>query len=358
MINLKWLKALALCACLCVTLSCDKTPQNEKEGDKSVDLSLQGTANSYIVSEAGAYKFRAMQGNSSSSVGDVSSVEVLWESNGTATAPAVGSLVKNVSYKDSYIVFEASSAKGNALIAAKDGSGKVLWSWHIWMTDQPKDQVYYNNVGIMMDRNLGATSATPGDVKANGLLYQWGRKDPFMGAASIDSDIQAVSTLSPWPAPVGSDATTGTVLYAQEHPTTFLSDDGKYPHDWMNKPYNSLWSTTKTKYDPCPPGYRVPIISGNGIWAAAVGGDYFLPDSAMDNSKKGANLGGMFGSDATIWYPMTGSLSYKGKLCNVGKQAYYWATTSEILQISVINDLVTFTVDWAICANSVRCCKQ
>ena len=36
----------------------------------------------------------------------------------------------------------------------------------------------------MMDRNLGATSATPGNVGSLGLLYQWGRKDPFLGSSS------------------------------------------------------------------------------------------------------------------------------------------------------------------------------
>ncbi|MCC8062106.1 MAG: hypothetical protein LIO68_02535, partial [Rikenellaceae bacterium] len=32
-----------------------------------------------------------------------------------------------------------------------------------------------------MDRNLGAMSASPG-VASYGLLYQWGRKDPFVGS--------------------------------------------------------------------------------------------------------------------------------------------------------------------------------
>ena len=48
------------------------------------------------------------------------------------------------------------------MIAAKDAEGKILWSWHIWMTDLPMGQVYWRNAGTMMDRNLGALSATPG----------------------------------------------------------------------------------------------------------------------------------------------------------------------------------------------------
>ena len=45
-----------------------------------------------------------------------------------------------------------------------------------------------------MDRNLGATSAALGDVGALGLLYQWGRKDPFLGSLSITESEVAAST--------------------------------------------------------------------------------------------------------------------------------------------------------------------
>jgi hypothetical protein len=138
------------------------------------DLSVNGTANSYIVSDAGAYKFTPTKGNSNESVGAISYADVLWETFGTDVTPNVGDLVKNVRYENGVISFETPSTfkEGNAVIAAKDASDKILWSWHIWLTDEPEGQVYYNNAGTMMDRNLGATSATPGDVGARGLLYQ------------------------------------------------------------------------------------------------------------------------------------------------------------------------------------------
>ena len=81
-----------------------------------------------------------------------------------------------------------------------------------------------------MDRNLGATSATPGDVGALGLLYQWGRKDPFLGSSSISSDTMAKSTLT-WPSAVSSNSTNGTIDYAVEHPTTFIVSN-VYNLDW------------------------------------------------------------------------------------------------------------------------------
>ena len=174
-------------------------------GDNIINLSVAGTANSYIVSKAGSYKFRTVKGNSRESVGAVASAEVLWETFGTSETPSVGSLIYDVRYEDDYMIFSTpeSFREGNAVIAAKDKNGTILWSWHIWLTDQPQEQIYYNNAGTMMDRNLGATSATPGDVGALGLLYQWGRKDPFLGSSSISSRVDARSTLT-WPSAVSS----------------------------------------------------------------------------------------------------------------------------------------------------------
>ena len=144
-----------------------ETPANP-EGT-TMDLSEDGTANCYIVSSAGAYKFTPTKGNSSESVGSIASVEVLWETFGTDVTPNKGDLVKNVKYENGVISFETPSEykKGNAVVAAKDANGTILWSWHIWLTDEPQGQVYYHNAGTVMDRNLGATSATPGVTGIN-----------------------------------------------------------------------------------------------------------------------------------------------------------------------------------------------
>lgn len=111
-------------------------------------ISQNETANCYIVTEAGNYKFQTVQGNSSTSVGVVASVAVPWESFGTNVTPSVGDLVNTVSVDGDYIVFLVSNKKGNAVIAANDGSNNILWSWHIWLTAQPSDHVYNNNAGI------------------------------------------------------------------------------------------------------------------------------------------------------------------------------------------------------------------
>ena len=221
-------------------------------------------ANCYIVTKAGRYTFKAVKGNSSESVGNVASAEVLWETFGTHKAPEVGDLVKEVSYNNGEITFKATDKKGNAVIAAKDAAGNILWSWHIWMTDQPVEKVYPSNA-TMMDRNLGAISAIPGNVGTIGLKYQWGRKDPFLGEVSHNFNVEAKSTIT-WPPSELSSATTGTILYATEHPTTFIDSSAELTNlDWYytgnETTDNTRWTTSdkaKSIYDPCPAGWRVP----------------------------------------------------------------------------------------------------
>ena len=306
------------------------------QGKRPVNLSVSGTANCYVVSNAGSYYFKSVKGNSSTSVGTVSSVAVLWESFGTSTTPSVGDLIRSESYIDGNIYFDTATTfkEGNAVIAAKNSSGTILWSWHIWFTDQPQGQGYYNNAGTMMDRNLGATSATPGDVGALGLLYQWGRKDPFLGSSSISSNIEAKST-GTWPSAVSSNSTNGTIEYATAYPTTFIKYNSSN-YDWhytgSSTTDDTRWTTsttTKSIYDPCPLGWRVPDAGDNGIWSKALGSSsYFTQSSLYDSINEGMNFSGKFGSDQTIWYPASGYRYYGyGGLSKVGNYGYYWSAS-------------------------------
>ena len=305
----------------------------EGESSESVNLSDAGTANSYIVSEAGSYKFTPTKGNSSESVGAIASAEVLWETVGTDVTPNVGELVKEVKYENGVITFKTPDAfkEGNAVIAAKDAAGTILWSWHIWLTDQPEGQVYFNNAGTMMDRNLGATSATPGDVGALGLLYQWGRKDPFLGSSSISSSYYAKSTIT-WPSSVKSNASIGKA-YATANPTTFITCNSKN-QDWYYtgsiKTDNTRWTasdTDKSMYDPCPAGWRVPDDGGNGVWSKAVGSRSSF-DYTYNGTNKGMNFSGKFGSASTIWYPSSGyRRNSDGSLIAVGYYVFYWSAS-------------------------------
>ena len=264
----------------------------------TTDLSASESANCYLVTTAGSYAFKAVKGNSDTSVGSVSSVEVLWESFGTSTLPTKGDLIASATLSGEYLEFSTPTTfkDGNAAIAAKDADGTILWSWHIWCASEGyKEQVYYNNAGTMMDRNLGATSATPGNVGSLGLFYQWGRKDPFRGVASINSTEVAKAVGSgTW----GSSTDQMTQELAIKNPMIFYTGSSNFmPSD--------SWASTKTQYDPCPAGWRVPDGGSNGIWAKASGKTESFAITA-DATNLGYNFGKTFGSDATIWYPASG----------------------------------------------------
>lgn len=303
--------------------------------DFSSAVELSSSANCYIVSKSGIYKFKTVKGNSTESVGEVTSASVMWESFGTSVAPNIGDLIKSVSYKDGYITFLTADPfkEGNVVIAANDANGNILWSWHIWMTDQPEGQEYYDNAGTMMDRNLGATSTTPGDVGALGLLYQWGRKDPFLGSSSISSNIEAKSTVT-WPYSVKSDPQYGTIEYAVANPTTIIVYNSNN-YDWYftgdNTTDNTRWtesSRPKSIYDPCPSGWRVPDGGSNGVWAKAAGSSSYFEDCLFDEINKGINFSGKFGSASTIWYPSCGCRYINdGGLNLVGNFGNYWSAS-------------------------------
>ena len=291
----------------------------------AVDLSETSSANSYIVSQSGLYKFKAVKGNSSESLNFVPNVSIIWETFGTTTVPEYLDLIKAVSYTDGYILFQTADTykEGNALIAAMDSKGNILWSWHIWLTDYPEGQEYFNGAGIMMDRNLGATASTSGDSGSHGLLYQWGRKDPFMGSCLPNGEVKATAEFTTRE----SSLIDGTIEYAISHPTTFITNS----NDWMDYPRDmTRWTTSDKKksiYDPCPAGWRVPDGGEKGVWSKALGSSEVIQNHTHDGSY-GINFSGLTGSSSSIWYPSCGFRDGNdAKLNTVGYAASYWSAS-------------------------------
>ena len=283
-----------------------------------IDLSERGTANSYIVPEAGLYTFDAdVIGNgefgiveganfhTSNTAITPTSVEVLWEDR--------EGILTGVTLKDGKISFMSTGLEGNALVAAKNASGKILWSWHIWVTDQPADHVYVNDRGTftMLDRNLGATRADRGVGEewreSAGFRYQWGRKDPFRQEGYNRLGVQL--TLDE------------TVLY----PTSYITNYDQ----WMSELNQNLWSTSqKTIYDPCPVGYRTPVTD---VWRG------FTTNGENADRISKINASGTFdhgwnfvydGSGNTAWYPTTNDTNIWGDWYESDVQAYLWSANS------------------------------
>ncbi len=298
--------------------------------DSATDLSSKENANCYIVTEGGLYKFKAVRGCSGEPVGSTSSTDpagtpagcaILWESFGTDIAPECCDLIEKVCLKNGYVAFRTAGTfkEGNAVIAATDAKGNCLWSWHIWLTDSPSENKYSNKAGVMMDRNLGATSTAPGDPCSLGLLYQWGRKDPFLSASSISEDIPAKSTIA-WPKPVAHNNTTGTISYSVMNPTVFIGYNLK-TKDWHYSQDNTRWSSSKTKYDPCPPGYRVPDGGASGLLQKAGFAGWF----SFDGNNKGILC---LNSSPATWYPASGFKYFDdGSIGYIGVDGYYWSVT-------------------------------
>lgn len=226
-------------------------PNYEQGLSGAENLSESETANCYIVEKEGVYSFIATtigNGNKGIMAGyhfhttDASispvAAKLLWQDH---------EVVSNIKLQNGRVFFNASSEKGNAVIAVTDASGTILWSWHIWATDRPNEIRLTETTHAYLDRNLGATSVQIGKESSKGLYYQWGRKDPIRA-----QDVVVVET--PYPLLIED--------LIQSPSSLFYSED----KHWIDYP-SALWgnpdgpastATVKTIYDPCPKGYTIP----------------------------------------------------------------------------------------------------
>ena len=180
---------------------------------------------------------------------------------------------------DNYVSFRVGSdfgryTKGNVILALKNANGDVVWTWHIWITDDLKD-LMHNGGFMFLDRNIGALSPQMGATPVDnfGFVYQWGRKDPFMGGDGKSNEattaVMSVANANSivnnadkrWP---NRSTTMQTADFARLNPMTFICNnvspappDGEA--DWLSGGVTTRWSENdKTDNDPCPVGYRVP----------------------------------------------------------------------------------------------------
>jgi|GEM_PF-6176691 len=301
-----WIRIYPLRAALIweegVTL--DRSKVELVTGTAANDLSSQ-LANSYILSTPGDYSIPAMKPDGTW----VDGVDPAEYNHINFTIPA--------------------GAKGNALIGvyrwdpedASGSSNKILYSWHIWMSD-PQD-VSLGGVTIL-DRDLGATGNSAGDVGALGNYYQWGRKDPFLRA----SDLPAASWSGPeqegtpfTPAHYSAVYSMNTAIFGPTFDWTWIRTKQSY-NDTYNKPtgfiddvkigttaegltlteghknmpsYNSnLVTLWPAHADPCPKGYHVATRAEFALMTAAG------VTVTRDNTNRGTLYNG------TVWFPWAG----------------------------------------------------
>lgn len=298
---MKFINGLMIAGMVGMLLSCndndttapepEENPNEEPAQEQAVNLSETEMANCYIVEAAGKYVFKA---DNQFNLGEglpvppelhPASAGLIWQTE--------KGLIKNVelSYDEDtpYISFDVEKAEGNALIALYNAEGEIEWSWHIWM---PKEAISSTTTFLgyeVMNMNLGALSNSPGEAESYGMLYQWGRKDPFPAAATLTGNTSTVSAPmydingrevkiqnSAW-----TDLSVNTLEYAISHPTVCLSNYAQFSscRDWLKEGLSddALWGNPdgnvkdetgnvynnrgrKTCYDPSPAGWRVPPV--------------------------------------------------------------------------------------------------
>lgn len=261
-----------------------KLPTVDFEAQRT-DLSLQGTANCYIVSKAGSYCF-------DSNLPNGAKAELIWQDN--------EGIISNVELSsDGYVGFDATAIRGNALLAVRDASGTIIGSWHIWATDTPQAQTYSDGTKAL-DRNLGAMSSTDA-----GLFYQWGRPTPFFAAPQT--------------------AKAENLSDAISKPEYFFTNwaDMQVPNDSWGNATTTIYSSaqgSKSVNDPCPAGWRVasPIFFSNIVKSLKNTADSYYTIQ-LDNG--------------IAYYPLKDRLDHSGKLGS-SKCGYMWTNSNYVTATS------------------------
>lgn len=347
----------------------------------SGDLSATATANSYIVDPAKyaastdkLFKFKAVKGNNNLAVLSVKSVEILWETYNDATDAASIKVLEAVDYdqqegEDPYIVFQmpASFHAGNAVIAAKNAGGNIIWSWHIWVPSSAVTSSQYGLEGqTWLDRNLGAltvteASETVSNPQSFGFFYCWGRKDPIPSLASFDASTLATTT--------GTFVFDGGLMSIDDtysSPMTFpaTGDDSHRYWTLAAEDANGLWATSKTINDPCPPGYVVPQFTNTSPWVKKPSSD---PDPVPGFEVSETYKWFKMGSGSYVVFPIVGffdACQSKGYHRERGNRTLIWSSTNTsdagLSYAMRVNKNGTRSIEWERQARgfSVRCVAE
>jgi hypothetical protein len=186
--------------------------------------------------------------------------------------------------KDARVEVKTNQA-GNAVVALNtlDDTGNIVgiaWSYHIWVTTYKPDNggMTCPNLAVtdyvFMDRDLGAETdySTWGCI---GLVYQFGRKDPFpsgvsgstgysaledgkfLGTSDTDNQKYVVTNKS-----ANDSHWKLGIAESIKNPTKWYRPVKNNVYDWLPMTKPILWDEDgekKTIYDPCPTGWRVPV---------------------------------------------------------------------------------------------------
>lgn len=373
---------------------------------------VQNTANSYLISAPGYYRIPLVYGNAikggadnpgsykTSHTGTYILTNFKDHANHDITSPYINvqngsdpatqasivwtdqsGIVDGLSVTNaganSFVKFHVPADKiknGNAVIAVKNASGTIMWSWHLWFDhDDVLDIIPVKNhggitynftkqtLGFAYRKWEGSTYArvarviveqtianggvkkrghiditqNPGNVKEiSSTMYQFGRKDAMPG-------VQTVSD--------GSFTQNGgnnmSIQNGIQHPEIFYTWGGSWSdYPPMGYSYRNLWSmentaishndnaVIKTIYDPCPAGFKMP--ASNAFTGFTTTGSFTNTQSEFNVSgdwDNGWNFNNKITNPtATVYFPASGYRTYgEGLLRNVGRYGNYWSAVPE-----------------------------
>ena len=280
-----------------------------------------------------------------------------------------------------FVEFEVKQAdicNANAVIAVKNNSGTVMWSWHLWFdhadaldpipcknhsgviykftrnslgyvhlkwevtsyTKPRMARVTFQQIGggrvaghpdNPQEAKLIITQNPGGDREEVNTLYEWGRKDALPNTTKIypANAFKAINGR----ASVGKTIQTpGTYYYtssAQNDPYATT-----YANTWSTNntkmPNRSDDEVTKTIYDPCPAGFHMP--ASNAFTGFTTTGESESSDKSKYNVVGPWDYGWHFKTHTTpietIFFPATGFLFYyDGRLAYTGEHGHghYWS---------------------------------
>ncbi len=311
------------------TKALQKDANAKGTSENPYDLSTAGgtkartTANCYVVGGYGYYKVPLYYGNGivngsantqaynptlSPAESAVSVLTQFKKQDDTAiTDPAISNatsakliwqdaqnLVTEISCDGSFLYFRVAKAticQGNAVIAVMN-SGTILWSWHIWVTDQSLSSTVRMGSADYLPVNLGwcdgGTVTWPArnvrvrftqegsneqrtlnfnqeerelTMMGNSPYYQWGRKDPFIpprAIAGVDPSTPAGHYNKIWYDADGNPNThvdfklwenvNPTIGWAIQNPGWLILNkrggDGAHGN-WNTTPYVNMWNNTQ-----------------------------------------------------------------------------------------------------------------
>ena len=371
----------------------------------------ENTANCYVVSAPGYYSFPLVYGNalknrstneSAYKTGNTGSnilsnfinhtgagISDPYIANNNGCTPAkaelvwqdVMDLVTDIKYNAgsnggniSFKVDRFSIQQGNAVIAIKDASNNVLWSWHIWVTDENIDNVIevtnYQNVKYnIMPVNLGwcdddvTTYAersckvrfTAGDaskevtirqvsasitIRGNHPYYQWGRKDPLRpsnGLANTNKTWYDKNGTSSQSNPATENFSAGVTcimnyILKPDVMQNQVSGDNAYANLWSvdNTVYTANDNpVVKTVYDPSPVGFKLPpgnVFTGFTTTGGSTSTSSEINGTWSSSSLKGWNFYTDSSKSKTIFFPASGyRYRSNGMVSNVSSDGFYWS---------------------------------